>query len=38
VHAVPSAIGGFEHAPEAGSHVPATWQPSLGAQVIVAPP
>jgi hypothetical protein len=32
VHAVPSGAAGFEHAPEVGSHVPATWHWSLAAQ------
>jgi hypothetical protein len=34
LHAVPFAAGGFEQAPVAGSHVPATWQPSDAAQRI----
>jgi hypothetical protein len=32
LHAVPSAAAGFEHTPEAGSQVPATWHWSLAAQ------
>jgi hypothetical protein len=30
LHGVPSGAFGFEHNPVMGSHVPATWQPSLG--------
>jgi len=30
-HAVPSAFAGFEHAPVAGLHVPATWHWSCAA-------
>jgi hypothetical protein len=33
-HEVPAAAGGFEQAPDAGSHVPATWQASLAAHAI----
>jgi hypothetical protein len=31
LHDVPSGAAGFEHAPVAGSHVPATWQASCAA-------
>jgi hypothetical protein len=33
-HDVPADAGGFEHAPDAGSHVPATWHGSLAAHAI----
>jgi hypothetical protein len=32
-HEVPSGADGFEHAPDVGSHVPATWQESEAAHV-----
>ena len=34
---VPSATGGFEQAPDAGSQVPAPWQESVAAQVLAVP-
>jgi hypothetical protein len=34
---VPSATGGFEHAPDAGSHVPALWQASEALHAMGAP-
>jgi hypothetical protein len=37
VHAVPSATGGFEHAPDSGSHVPAMWHESLAVHVTAVP-
>jgi hypothetical protein len=33
LHAVPFGFGGFEHAPVAGSHVPASWHWSDAAHV-----
>jgi hypothetical protein len=36
--AVPSALAGFEHVPEAGSQVPTSWQVSAAAQVTGLPP
>jgi hypothetical protein len=36
-HGVPFATGGSEHAPVAGSHVPAAWQPSSAAQTTGPP-
>ena len=38
VQAEPSGCVGFEQAPVAGSHVPAAWQASRGAQGFTAPP
>ncbi len=32
LHAVPLALFGFEHTPVAGSHTPASWHWSIGAQ------
>jgi hypothetical protein len=34
---VPTGAIGFEHAPDAGSHAPATWQASSGAHATGAP-
>ena len=36
-HAVPSAAGGWEQVPLAGSQVPTLWQPSWTAQVTAVP-
>jgi hypothetical protein len=33
LHVVPSGAAGFEHVPDEGSHVPATWQGSDAAHV-----
>jgi hypothetical protein len=33
LHVVPSEAAGFEHVPEFGSHVPATWHVSLAVHV-----
>jgi hypothetical protein len=38
LHAVPSALFGFEHAPVVGSHVPATWHSSSAVQTTGLPP
>src|SRR6185295_19275439 len=38
LHAVPSAATGFEHAPVAGSHMPATWHWSDAAHWTGFPP
>src|SRR5262249_44073222 len=36
-HAAPSGPGGFEHAPVAGSHMPATWHASCAMHATGAP-
>src|SRR5205814_1115890 len=37
LHAVPFGFAGFEHAPVAGLHVPASWHSSCAAQTTGAP-
>src|SRR5437667_266457 len=38
LHAVPSGLAGFEHAPVAGSHVPGKWHWSLAVHTTGFPP
>jgi len=37
-HFSPFSAGGFAQAPDAGSHVPATWHSSSAAQTVAVPP